>query len=197
MAGRPREFDRGKALARARDVFWTRGYEGTSMADLTEAMGIASASIYAAFGSKEQLFREAIELYETGEGGFADVAFAEEKTARGAIARMLRSAVDIYTRPGRPRGCMVVLSATNLSPENAAVGEWLQGHRRARTASFVARLARARAEGELPPDTDPQALGDHFAVVLHGLAVQARDGVPRKRLLAAIEVALNVLDCRR
>jgi AcrR family transcriptional regulator len=166
------------------------------MADLVAAMGIASASIYAAFGSKGALFREAVLLYEAEEGGFADVAFAEEPTARRAIDRTLREAVILYTRPGHPRGCMVVLSGTNTSSANEAVTRWLASHRKARTASLIARLERARAEGELPPDADVLALGDYFAIVLHGLSVQARDGVSRERLLASLPFALSVLPNR-
>src|SRR5882757_8028961 len=115
MAGRPREFDRDAALRCARDLFWERGYEGVSMADLVNALGLASARIYAAFGSKESLFREAIELYESQEGGFADRALAEEPTVLRGIERMFREGVELYTRRDGPRGCMVVSAATNCA----------------------------------------------------------------------------------
>jgi len=164
------------------------------MSDLVAALGIASARIYAAFGSKEALFREAIALYEAREGGFADRALAEELTAREAIARMLRDAVEIYTRPGQPQGCMVVSAATNCSAGNDAVLAWLAKHRRARTASLIARLRKAVKDGELPAQTDVEMLGDCFAALLHGLSVQARDGVPKRRLLALIPPALRLLD---
>lgn len=194
MAGRPREFDRDEALERARDAFWARGYEGTSMADLVAALGIASARIYAAFGSKEDLFREAIEHYEAHEGGFATRALEAEPTARGAIERMLRDAVEIYTRPRKPLGCMVVSAATNCASENDAVLQWLAEHRWARTRAVIDRLRKAVVDGELKPDTDVEALGDHIAAVLHGLSVQARDGVPQQRLLALIPPALQALN---
>ncbi|KAA1184718.1 TetR/AcrR family transcriptional regulator [Rhizobium tropici] len=190
MAGRPREFDRDAALAKARDAFWSRGYEGVSMADLVETLGIASARIYAAFGSKEALFREAIALYDEGEGGFATRALAEEPTAARAIERSLREAVETYTRKDRPQGCMVVSAATNCAAENDGVREFLADYRRRRTASLVERLKRAMTEGELRPDTDAPALGDYYATVLHGLSVQARDGVSRTRLLAMIPAAM-------
>jgi AcrR family transcriptional regulator len=193
MAGRPREFDRHKALEKARDAFWARGYEGTSMADLVSTLGIASARIYAAFGSKEDLFREAIALYEAKEGGFATRALEEEPTSRRAIERILREAVETYAKPGRPRGCMVVSAATNCTVENDRVQKWLAEHRRTRTASIVARLKRAIQDGELRPDTNAEALGDYFAALLHGLSVQARDGVPKKRLLALIAPAIQVI----
>lgn len=192
MAGRPREFDRDEMLAKARDAFWARGYEAVSMADLAEALGIASARIYAAFGSKEELFREAIALYEAGEGGFADRALAEEKTIGAAVRRLLRDAVALYTKPGRPQGCMVVSAATNIAADHDRIALWLAEHRRQRTAAIIERLRQGAAE--LPQGCDVAALGDHFAALLHGLSVQARDGVPKERLLALIEISLKSLD---
>ena len=125
MAGRPREFDRDQALECAMLAFWQRGYEGTSMADLVQAMGIASARIYAAFGSKQALFREAIQRYESGAGCFADRALAEESLVRDALSRMLSDAATTYTEPSRPQGCMVVMAATNFAQENEEVAAWL------------------------------------------------------------------------
>lgn len=175
-------------------AFWQRGYEGTSMADLVQALGIASARIYAAFGSKQALFREAVQRYESGAGCFADRALAEEARVREAIARMLREAAAVYTEPGRPQGCMVVMAAINFAQENEEVAAWLAGHRRQRTQSIIDRLQRALAAGELRKDTDVQALGDFYATQLHGISVQARDGVSRERLLAACGIAMGILD---
>ncbi|MBN8941198.1 MAG: TetR/AcrR family transcriptional regulator [Rhizobiales bacterium] len=197
MAGRPREFDRQAALEQARDAFWARGYEGISMADLVELLGLASARIYAAFGSKEALFREAVALYEAGEGGFVGRALAEEPTARRAIERMLREAAETYTQAGRPQGCMVVTAATNYARDNEPVFAWLSKLRRAQTDAIVARLRQAVAAGELKAGANAQALGDCFASLLNGLSVQARDGTPRARLLALIAPALQVLDAER
>ena len=193
MAGRPREFDQEKALAKARDAFWARGYEGTSMADLVSALGLASARIYAAFGSKEELFRKAVEHYEANEGSFPMRALAEEPTARQAIERMLRDAVETYTRPGRPQGCMVVSAAINCAVENHQVHDWLSERRRSQTASIIKRLKQAVHDGELKPNTDTQALGDYFTAVMHGLSVQARDGVPKRRLLASSKLSMRPL----
>src|SRR5256885_1605197 len=167
MAGRPREFDRDQALERAMLAFWRRGYEGTSMADLVQALGIASARIYAAFGSKQDLFREAVQRYEAGDGGFADRAMAQEPRVRDALARVLRDAVATYTDDAHPLGCMVVTAATNCAEENEAVAAWLAEHRRQRTQSLIDRLQRALDEGELRAGTDVQALGDFYATQLH------------------------------
>lgn len=196
MAGRPREFDREIALRKARNLFWERGYEGVSMSDLTAELGLASARIYAAFGSKEALFREAIALYEAEEGAFAERALSEGSSVADAIEHLFVDAIDLYTRKGSPRGCMVVSSATNCSNENEPVREWLTGHRRLRTASILNRLQKAARMGELPPHTDAEALGDLFATALHGISVQARDGVSKKRLLAMLPPLLSLLERR-
>jgi len=197
MAGRPREFDRDLALECARDAFWLRGYEGVSMADLVSTMGIASARIYAAFGSKQELFREAVSLYKAGEGGFAVRAFEEEPTGERAIERMLRDAVETYTQRGKPSGCMMVMAATNCTKDNEAIRDWLAHHRRTLTGAIVDRLRRAVDSGELNSDTDVQALGDLFSALLRGLSVQARDGVSKKRLLALIPPAMRVFDASK
>lgn len=190
---RPREFDRDQALLLARDAFWERGYAGTSMADLVAALGLAPPRLYAAFGSKEELFRKAVEHYEAHEGGFVARALQEEPTARQAMERMFRDAIDIYTRPDRPKGCMVVTAAVNCAEENDDVRDWLAERRRKQTASIVERLKRAQRDGEIRPESDAQALGDYLATLMHGLSVQARDGVPKKKLQAACRLALMVL----
>ncbi|QUY50760.1 TetR/AcrR family transcriptional regulator [Serratia plymuthica] len=193
MAGRPREFDREQALLKARDLFWRQGYEGTSMSDLVAELGIASARIYKAFGSKELLFREAIASYESHEGGFAERAFSEETGVRAAIKRLLEDAVALYSRADLPQGCMVVSSAASVSAENSGIKTWLAEHRLLRTQGIIERLRLAVQNGELPADTDADSLGDYFAVFLHGLSIQARDGVTKERLLAAVDVALSAL----
>ncbi|MDH2050547.1 TetR/AcrR family transcriptional regulator [Achromobacter marplatensis] len=194
MAGRPREFDRDLALQQAMLAFWKQGYEGTSMADLVAATGLASARLYAAFGSKQELFREAVARYEAGDGAFAEKALEATDGVRGAIEKLLTDAVLTYTRRGRPQGCMVVSAATNYAAENEDVMAWLTTHRKARTQGIIDRLESAVQSGELKPGTDVQALGDYYAVVLHGLSVQARDGVGKARLLAMIPPALGALD---
>ena len=192
MAGRPREFDRDLALQQAMLAFWQHGYEGTSMADLVAATGLASARLYAAFGSKEGLFREAVERYESGDGAFAEHAL-QSPDVREAVERMLLEAVSTYTRRGRPQGCMVVSAATNYAADNKAVMRWLSSHRKARTQSIIDRLDAAHRDGALEPGTDVQALGDFYAALLHGLSVQARDGVSKARLQALVGPALAPL----
>ncbi len=192
MAGRPRQFDRETALINARDLFWRCGYEGTSLSDLVTALGIASARIYKAFGSKEQLFKEAIQYYEQHEGGFAERALAEPDIET-AIRSMLNSAVSLYAQPGHPLGCMVVSSTSGMSDENKSLAEWLAQRRNAKTQSIISRFEQAYAEGQLRAETNPVALGHYFATLLHGLSVQARDGVSREILTGVIFNALSLL----
>lgn len=195
MAGRPREFDREAALQRAMLLFWEQGYEGASMSALVDALGIASARIYAAFGSKQALFREAVALYEQGEGGFADRALAQP-CLKSAVRGMLDDAITTYTQSGRPGGCLVVSAASSTSPDGADVQQWLCEHRRQRTQSIIDRLHRAQESGELGEDADVRALGDFYATFLHGISIQARDGVAPERLRQSVEVALSLLPTR-
>ena len=115
--GRPREFDRDEVLERAINLFWSRGYEATSVSDLTEAMGITPPSLYSAFGDKKRLFLEAVDRYQAGPGAFAQRALAEEPTAERAIQSLFTGAIETFCDPKQPKGCMVVLSATNCAVE--------------------------------------------------------------------------------
>ncbi|QDY75837.1 TetR/AcrR family transcriptional regulator [Streptomyces qinzhouensis] len=186
--GRPRSFDREVALTRAMETFWLRGYETASMAELTTAMGINSPSLYAAFGSKEQLFREAVELYNAVEGAPIERALTEEPTAYGALAAVLRWNARAFTGRDRPTGCLVVLSAVNTGDE--AVRRCLAEIRAAGIDGFRDRLERGVREGDLPPDTDTATAARFYTAVVQGMAVQARDGAGRDELERMAERAL-------
>ena len=191
--GRPRGFDRDIALRRAMEVFWERGYDGASMADLTTAMGINSPSLYAAFGDKEALFRAAVELYGRTEGSRTARALREEPTAYTAIEAMLRDNITVYTDPELPHGCMVVLAGATYTTRNASVRAFLAEARRHTTADIHARLDRGVADGDLRPGTDTAALATLYSTVLYGLSIQARDDVGHAELSAAVDSALEVL----
>jgi AcrR family transcriptional regulator len=192
--GRPRGFDREAALRRAMEVFWERGYEGTSISELTHALGINAPSLYAAFGSKEELFRDAVALYDTTDGSATERALREQPTARAAIEAMLRENADIYADPANPSGCMVVLGTTTWTPHNEDVRSYLSGLRHKTFELIQARLERGVDAGELPPDTDVRALAAYYNTVLEGLSIQARDGASRGTMHAIIDCAMATWD---
>jgi len=189
--GRPRSFDREDALLRAMKVFWALGYEGATLTDLQEAMGgITAPSLYAAFGSKEGLFREAVELYSRTLGVPMMKALDEGATARASLEALLQAAVEAFCKPGAPRGCLLVLGAMNSMPANKSVQEYLRGLRARRQKVIQQRLQRGVAEGELPSGLDLSALASFYMTVLDGLAIQARDGASRKALKFAVRCAM-------
>ena len=188
--GRPRSFDRDTALHAAIDVFWRQGYEATSMTDLTQAMGIASASIYACYGSKEQLFREAVELYGSISGEPIRKALQEIPAVRDALAAMLRAAADNITGPGSPPGCMLVLGQPLGAIENADVRAFLATQRRTQLDRIRDRLERGVADGEIPADADLDAIARYFHTVVQGMSVQAIDGAGRADLEQVVVCAL-------
>jgi AcrR family transcriptional regulator len=188
--GRPRSFDRDAALERAVEIFWEHGYEGTSVADLTRAMGIGPPSLYAAFGDKRTLFEEVVESYVREYGGFIERALAEEPTARSAVRRALREAAVEYTWPGRPHGCLVISGAATHSAGATEVAERLRAMRRHSVSEFEKRSAADIAGGQLPAGTDAAALARFTAAVLQGMSQQSRDGVDREQLLWVAELAM-------
>lgn len=188
--GRPRAFDVDEALDRALAVFWRRGYEGASLADLTRAMGISPPSLYAAFGNKEALFRRAVARYAEGPAAYQARALARP-TARGVAEALLAGVVDLLTDPDTPPGCLVVQGALAAGEASEAARAHLAACRADREEEIRLRLERAAAEGDLPAGADPAALARFLAVVMFGLAVQAAGGAGRAELSAAAAVALR------
>jgi AcrR family transcriptional regulator len=187
--GRPRSFDRDKALERAMHVFWKQGYEATSVNDLTRAMRINPPSLYAAFGDKEHLYLEAVDRYQRSRLEAVATWLDEEPTAKAAVARLLTEAAGLLVRSGAPRGSMLVLSAMNCA--DASLQSRLAHRRASGRAILKARIDRGVHEGELPPATDTAALTDFYMTVFQGMSVQARDGATRKSLLATAEAAMR------
>jgi AcrR family transcriptional regulator len=190
--GRPRSFDRGEALEQATRLFWTHGYDATSVADLTRAMGIGAPSLYAAFGGKRALFEEVVQAYQARYGDFAARALKDEPTARRAVERMLREAAAEYTDPARPRGCMIISAATNCAPGSAEVEEYLRRLRNDNVRFIERRIEADVAAGVLPAGTDPRMLARLSGAVLQGLSQQARDGATRTELEAVAAAVIQV-----
>lgn len=193
-AGRPRSFDRDVALRRVMEMFWERGYEAVSLADVAAELGLTKPSIYAAFESKEALFREAIELYTRSEGSATMQALANEPTARAAIEAVLRNNARTYTAPGKPRGCMVVLAASVGSSENAEVRSFLAAIRKQSREQLAKRVQRGIRDGDVAKGADAQRVALFYGTLLTGLSVQARDGVSAQAMNAAIDDAMAMWD---
>lgn len=191
--GRPRTFERTEALRRAMDLFWEQGYEGTSISELAATMGINSPSLYAAFGSKEALFREAVAFYDetTGE---ATASALREPTARRAMEALLRNNLAAYTDPGTPRGCMIVLAANIGKTRNEEVRQYVAEYRRNTISMLQDRLRQGIEDGDVPPDTDIAAISAFFTTVLHGLSIQAHDGASREELDDVASAAMAAWD---
>lgn len=188
--GRPRAFDAEVALERALELFWRHGYEGTSLSDLTAAMGINRPSLYAAFGNKEQLFRLALDRYLNGPAACIGEAL-KEPTARQVAERMLRGVVEQMSDPQRPKGCMVVQAALSSGSEAATIREALAAHRNEARAALRRRFEKAITAGDLPAGTDAGGLAGYLMAVIHGLAVQSASGLSPRELKAIAEVALQ------
>jgi len=187
--GRPREFDIDEALERAMQVFWARGYDGTSLTDLTSAMGITKSSMYAAFGNKEQLFRKAVQRYAEGPASYATRAL-REPTARAVAEAFLRGAVRTTTAPGRPAGCLSVQGALALSEQGRPAHDVLVGWRIDAGAQLEARFRRAVEEGDLSRDADPGRLARYVMTMGFGIAVQAANGLGPDMLDEIVDTAL-------
>jgi len=195
--GRPRAFDREAALAKATRLFWQKGYEATSIADLTEAMGIGAPSLYAAFGSKDALYREALRHY--GDNYDAQVwnGFRTAPTARAAVqAYLLDSAAALTGALGdQPLGCMVTLSSAGCDGASD-LGDTMRAARRAGFERLEARLQRAVADGELAETTDIHALARFAQTMQSGMSIRARDGADRTELEEAARIAMQGWDAR-
>jgi AcrR family transcriptional regulator len=188
--GRPREFDVDKALDRALKVFWRKGYEGTSLPDLTAAMGINRPSLYAAFGNKEALFRQALDRYAEGPAAYVRAA-VEAPTAREVAERLLNGAVDLLTKPGNPKGCLMVQGALTCAEESNSVRQELSARRAASEALIRKRFKRAKTEGDLPAKADAAELARFVVTVIRGMAVEAAGGAGRRELSKVARMAMR------
>lgn len=193
--GRPRAFNRDEAVAAAMLLFWEYGYESTSLAQLRAGMGnISAASFYAAFESKEALFREAVDRYISTYGHVSEIFRDTSISAKEAMELGLRQSARMQTENSHPRGCLLVLSAVNCSPEQKHIREMLAKERERVRGWLNDCIERAVANGELPKFTDTSMVVTLFETFLRGISTQARDGVPYEVIDAAITELMSVWD---
>jgi AcrR family transcriptional regulator len=195
VKGRPREFCVEEALASALRVFWSRGYEGASMAELTAEMGITKPSLYAAFGNKEALFHKALDLYEREKLAYMRSAL-DAPTARGVAEKLLRGALEIQMSNCDPKGCLGVISMSACGIEAESIKADVVKRRASSEAALIARFERARAEGDLPETIEPVALVRYLTALLQGLSVQAGSGATCQELGQLVETSLSVWPTR-
>ena len=190
-AGRPRVFDIDKALDTALALFWRHGYEGTSLAMLTRAMGINTPSLYAAFGNKEALFRKALERYLTAPASYMPGALSEP-TARRVAEKVLSGSIELATNPDHPAGgCMLVRGALATGPGNDAIRNVLGAVRAAGEVALRARFERAIEEGDLPDSANAEQLARYLMTLNCGFSVQAAGGATREQLEEMAHMALQ------
>lgn len=189
VKGRPREFCVDQALAEALHVFWAKGYDGASMADLTEAMGITKPSLYAAFGNKEALFHKALDLYETEKLEYTRSAL-QQPTARKVAEYYLRGGVDVHAGDTEPHGCMGLMSSLACSPEAESIKADVIRRRASSQRALVERFEQAKREGDLPAHIDAEGLTSFLYAILQGLTVQAGAGASRAELERLVDTSL-------
>ncbi len=193
--GRPREFCTDQALTAALSVFWAKGYEGASMADLTAAMGITKPSLYAAFGNKEALFHKALDLYETEKLAYTREAL-KQLTARAVAEYFMRGSIDAQMSSCDPKGCLGVISATACGAEAESIKADVIQRRASSQAALVERFENAKRDGDLPDHIDVAGLTSYLYAILQGMAVQAGSGASREDLERIVDTSMMVWPSR-
>ena len=188
--GRPRKFDIDEALDRAVLVFWQLGYERTTLTDLCEAMNINRPSLYAAFGTKEQLFHRALDRYANGPHAY-EAEMLTLPTAREVAEGLLRGAVERQTGVDTPHGCLAVLGATTHPDTESPVARALIDARAAGEDAVRERFTRAKQDGDLPADVDPAELAAYIRTVIYGMTVKAAGGATREELERVVQLAMR------
>ncbi|KQW26458.1 TetR family transcriptional regulator [Rhizobium sp. Root274] len=194
--GRPREFDLGEALEAALRVFWSKGYEGTSYIDLTKACGVEKPALYSAFGNKEALFKRVVSVYIEQYQSFMSDAL-DLPAIRDVIARILYGSIELNTRYPEHSGCLVVNGGTAGTDSADPIRQVLIEARRAAMDRIAVRFERAKKEGELPQQTDSEALATLVTALLHGMAMQAKAGFSRATLERAADQLLSSIPLDR
>jgi AcrR family transcriptional regulator len=190
--GRPISFDKNAALEAAMLLFWERGYEGTSMADLTQAMGLNPSSIYAAFGDKQALFELAVKRYVEMRAQYAGKAL-EEPTLEKVVRALFDNTVAFLTTPGHPPTCMTLAGAVGCSLDASPARDLMTEIRKQNQFALRQRLLKARKSGELSKDIDVDDYTRYLSTIIAGLSIQAANGSTKAELNRTAQMALRHL----
>jgi AcrR family transcriptional regulator len=190
--GRPISFDKGVALEAAMLLFWERGYEGTSMADLTQAMGLNPSSIYAAFGDKHALFQLTVKRYMEIRAQYA-VKALEEPTLEKFVRALFDDTVAFLTTPGHPPTCMTLAGAVGCSVDAAPARDLMKEIRKHNQLAIRERLLKARKSGELPKEINVDDYTRYLSTIIAGLSIQAANGSTKAELKRTSQMALRHL----
>ena len=194
--GRPREFDKEKALQAALKVFWEKGYEPATLPDLCSAMGINPPSLYRAFGNKSQLFLEALKYYEEKYWAIPSKNFLDNPDIYKGIEDFFQEAATIILSPQTPCGCMAVVAAVNISAEEKEIIEEITQMRQSTRNMFINRLRIAIQNGEIPPASDVPVIANALNTFLEGMSMQAKGGLFLSELQSLAKQAINFLPVR-
>ncbi|MEE9375660.1 MAG: TetR/AcrR family transcriptional regulator [Rhizobiaceae bacterium] len=186
--GRPKKFEREVALDAAVEVFWAKGYDGSSLDDLTKAMGINRPSLYSTFGDKRSLYLDALAAYGAGIGSAPVVAFDEAADPREAVSAFLTVLVENQTRSGdRAQGCLMASCAATTAGEIPEVGDMLAIGAKAASIILERGFEKFKQEKQLPASFSSKAKAGLLLDIMHGFAYRSRAGEGRKNLIAEIE----------
>lgn len=192
-AGRPRSFDKDDALQKAMYVFWEKGYEGTTMADLIQSIGMKAPSIYAAFGNKDAIFKEVVKSYLpiVVEGQLAALNSSSE--IYEAVEATLKACVNLYTAEDNPHTCLIMTAAINTAPGHEEHIETLRSLRDKYKSAWEKRFEQAKCDKQLVVDANPSELAEYFTTLIQGMTIKAKDGTSKDSLASTVKLALQVL----
>ncbi len=193
-AGRPRSFDKDEALKKAMHVFWEKGYEGTTMADLIESIGMKAPSIYAAFGNKDAIFKEVVQCYLpiVVEGQLGALNSSSE--IYKAVENTLKACVSLYTCEDNPHTCLIMTAAINTAPEHSEHIETLRRLKEKYKSAWEKRFKQAKLDRQLSDEVNPSELAEYFTTLIQGMTIKAKDGASRDTLISVTNIALKTLN---
>jgi AcrR family transcriptional regulator len=193
VVGRPRTFDKDEALTKAMYVFWEKGYEGTTMADLVNSIGMKAPSIYAAFGNKDAIFKHVVSHYLPIVANGQLAVLNNTPNIEDAVEKTLNECVRLFTSKDNPHTCLIMTAAINTSPEHVEHVEALRDLRKYYKTAWQTRFEKAKLDKQIKAETDPKSLAEFFTTIIQGMALKAKDGADKEDLAATSEIALQTL----